>query len=202
METSKTFFKDSPIDSPQVFMENIKQWLIDQQIISSKEQPLEFEAPNTYYGDNGYKKIIAAGDFYGKVEFITKRKEIMHTLGWDWGVDFLLPEIVCCPICKQDLIKGIDPATFYGENNLKQDPNGIRILQELRKGIPLWESNEEVHLTCHNCGTQSLLEAYEYQQSLIFTNFAIIFWNWPELKSEFKHTLLNKLGKDTLFIDL
>ncbi|WP_298540530.1 hypothetical protein [uncultured Aquimarina sp.] len=203
METSKTFFKNTTIDNPKVLMEDIKQWLIHQEIISSKEQPLELEAPNTYYGGINYKNIIEEEGFYGKVEFVAKRTEIMHRVGWDWGVDFLLPDVVLCPQCKKDLIKGIDPATFYGENNLEQDPNGIRILQELRAGISLWESNEEVNITCYNCGVQNLIEEYDYNNSLIFTNFAIIFWNWPKLKPEFKNTLINKLGVDTtLFIDM
>ncbi|WP_298473977.1 hypothetical protein [uncultured Maribacter sp.] len=202
METSNTFIKNATIDSPQILMENIKQWLINQQIISSKAQPLVFEAPNTYYGDIGCKKIIVDQDFYGKVEFITQKIEIMHTVGWDWGVDFLLPDVVFCPQCKIDLIKGIDPATFYGESSLEQDPDGIKFLQELRDGIALWKSGKNINLQCHNCLTKSPIEKYDYNNSLIFTNFAIIFWNWPELKSEFKNALMVKLGKDALFLDL
>lgn len=200
METSSTFLKKTTMGDPQILMEKVKRWLIDQKIILSKAQPLAYEGPNTYYGDKGFKDIVTE-DFYGKVELITQRKEIMHTLGWDWGVDFLLPDVVVCPQCKKDVIEGIDPATFYGENTMEQDPNEITFLQRIQEGIPLWESGTDIYLKCHHCSVLSPIENYGYNNSLIFTNFAIIFWNWPELKSEFKSTLKDILGKDVLLID-
>ena len=200
METSNTFTKTQLIERPEVLMEDIKQWLVDQKIIQPEARPIAYEVPNTYYGDEeGYQQIVGE-DYFGKVELVTQRTELMHRLGWDWGVDFLLPDQVVCPNCGKNTIAGIDPATFYGESDLPQDPNEMNILQALQSGMPSWEAESIVELKCHHCGTHSPIESFDYNNSLIFTNFAVIFWNCPELKSHFVEALKEKVGQDVLFI--
>lgn len=202
MERSKTFLKTVPVDNPQTLVEDIKLWLIDQKIITSTALPTDFNLPNTYGVDIGYQSIVAEQNLWEEVEFITDPIEIMHYVGWDWGVDFLLPEMLVCPKCSIDIIKGVDPATFYGEDDLEQDPNGLIFLQKLNEGITVWSLDESEFLTCPYCNSTNAIETYEYDNSLVFTNFAIIFWNWPELKTEFKNTLLSKLDDNALFLDL
>ena len=194
METFTFFAKTKVIHSSVKLAEKIKKWFIDEKII----KPEPSEDNQLYYADTGYTKIVK-DDWSGEVEFITQKQELRHVLGWDLGVDFLLPNKVICPECSTNLIKGIDPATFYGEGTKEQDPKEMRFLQELAEGISIWSSEKEVPLKCHTCAKENLIEDYDYDNSLIFTNFAIVFWNWPTLNEAFLKSLKERLGKDVFF---
>ncbi|MBQ4822367.1 hypothetical protein [Aquimarina sp. MMG016] len=193
MERYTVFTKTKVINNTLAVKENIIRWLSDNQIILLKPN----EGESLHYAGSRYTDIVEE-DWSGEVEFITQKRELRHVLNWDLGVDFFLPDRVVCPKCQKDLIKDIDPATFYGEDNKQQDPNEIKFISELAKGISAWNSGKEVSLNCHNCKRKTLIENYDYDNSLIFTNFAIIFWNWPELNDKFKNEFKQKLGEDIL----
>lgn len=108
-------------------------------------------------GDN-YQSIVDE-DWAGNVEFVEGRRELQHLLGWDYGVDFILPSKVICSRCKSNLIDGVDPATFYGESDKQQDKNGLMLLEAVEQGMMDWSSGNAVHIRRHNCQGESSIES-------------------------------------------
>ena len=196
METYTVFTKKKVVDNASVISEDIKSWLIDRKII----QPAQKDG-NVHYADTNASSIVDE-DWDGHIEFLTQREELIHVLGWDWGADFLLPEKAVCPQCNNNLIEGIDAATFYGEANKKQNPDELNFLQLLEDGIKAWNAGEEVSIRCHCCHREIMIENFNYNNGLIFTNLAIIFWNWPTLKEEFQIELRQRLGEDVLVLSI
>ncbi|OIQ21546.1 hypothetical protein [Lacinutrix sp. MedPE-SW] len=197
METYTVFtFKKNKKASKEI-LNTIKDWLIDKKIINPI--PEENSKFNIYYGDLGFKEATDY-DWFGEIEFIDKQCELQHVLGWDLGIDFMLPEKIVCPSCKTNLIEGIDPATFYGESNKKQDDEALLFLEAIKNGIKSFNAGTEPLIACFLCNKKHLISNYDYNLDMVFTNCAIVFWNWPELKLSFQEALKQKLGSQTIML--
>ncbi|WP_405384856.1 hypothetical protein [Maribacter sp. LLG6340-A2] len=198
METYTVFtFKKNKKD-PEEVLDPIKNWFIDTKIINPEpEENSKFEI---YNAGSGFKEVTD-DDLYGEIEFINKPCELQHVLGWDLGLDFILPKKIICPSCKENVIEGVDPVSFYGTSNKEQNKEALKFLESIKEGIKSFNSGVEPLVQCHLCQKDHSISDYDYNLDLIFTNCAIIFWNWSELKASFQETLKSKLGSQAIIFD-
>ena len=198
MEIYTAFSIQKDKSQSKVILDEIKKWFISKKIMTSNpEENSKFEI---YHADSGFKEVTDS-DWYGEIEFISEPCELKHVLGWDLGLDFILPQKITCPTCKTNLIEGVDSATFYGESNKKQDNDALLFLDSIKKGIKSYNFGIELLINCPSCNMEHSITSYDYNLDLVFTNCAIIFWNWPELKPSFLEMLMMKLGSQTIMIN-
>ena len=198
METYTAFAIQKDMKRSKELIDEVKNWFIAKKIMNPEpEENSKFEI---YYGGSGFKETTD-DDWYGEVEFVNEPCELKHVLGWDLGIDFILPQKIICPTCKKNLIEGIDLATFYGDSNKKQNDEALFFLDSIQKGVKSYNSGIELLINCPSCKIGHLITSYDYNLDLVFTNCAIIFWNWPELKPPFIEMLMMKLGNQTIMIN-
>lgn len=67
---------------------------------------------------------------------------------------------------------------------------------EWGEAIGSWHNGEEGKLKCNQCNRGSPITEYHFRPTCGFGEFGLVFWNWPDLKTDFLNDLKVILDSD------